>query len=245
VVGDETILSMDSLNTFLRYYGRFFTRLFKDGYEWPRDNIFLAFFMVIVPPGAAWLHDPTHVPDWAVIKITGWLYIALFGVYGIYHAIRTPWKLSLEAPRAEDNHALSFKETVQALAVEILDFVYARIKDVPAVPQQKLFPLGGDAVSMIREMGQASAARAAATKYESETLGIYKYKYSRRVAKVAKLLPAVGIEADWFQMHSPAPSSSEAIRAIGDHLMQVADLLPETDKCHTGSVLRPNRPQTG
>lgn len=89
----ESILDMDSQDTFFRYYGRFLGRLFKDGYEWPRDNILFAFFMVVVPPVAAWLRDPTHVPDWAVIETTGWIYLALFIVYAAYHVIRTPWKL--------------------------------------------------------------------------------------------------------------------------------------------------------
>jgi hypothetical protein len=95
-VDNESISSMDSQDTFAAYIGRFLGRLLKDSYEWPRDNILLAFFMVAVPPAAVWLRDPTHIPDWVVIKTAGWLYLALFLVYAIYHVIRTPWKLDVD-----------------------------------------------------------------------------------------------------------------------------------------------------
>jgi len=87
---------MDNDDTFLGYCGRFFSRLFKDGYEWPRDNIFLAFVMAAVPAVGAWLRDPSHTPDWPTIKTAGWLYLAIFVIYAIYHVIRTPWKLDVD-----------------------------------------------------------------------------------------------------------------------------------------------------
>ena len=191
-VDGESIFNMNSQNTLFMYYGRFFARLFKDGYEWPRDNILLAFFMVVVPPAAAWLHDPTHVPDWAVIKIAGWLYLTLFGIYGIYHVIRTPWKLSLEAPKMKDRPALSFGETVQSLAVEILDFIYARTKESPPAPGYTPISFGVDPMASMQEMGRTSAIQAACHKYEWDTLGIYKYKYSGRVEAVIETLPSTG-----------------------------------------------------
>jgi hypothetical protein len=95
----ESILGMDKRDSFFTYYGRFLGRLLRDGYEWPRDNILFAFFMVVAPAVAAWLRDPTHVPDWVVMKTTGWFYVALFVVYAIYHAIRTPWKLDIDRSR--------------------------------------------------------------------------------------------------------------------------------------------------
>jgi hypothetical protein len=108
---------MNSQDTFSGYYRRFFGRLLKDGYEWPRDNIFIAFSMVIVPPAAVWLRDPAHVPDWPTIKIAGWLYLALFTVYAIYHIIRTPWKLDKE--RVNKIIALEDKLSHQATMDEI------------------------------------------------------------------------------------------------------------------------------
>jgi len=100
---------MDSQRTFLGYYWRFFARFFKDGYEWPRDNILFAFFMVVVPAVAAWLRDPTHVPDWVVIKTAGWIYLALFAAYAIYLGIRTPWKL--DADRAKKLASVTTSES--------------------------------------------------------------------------------------------------------------------------------------
>jgi hypothetical protein len=93
---------MRDKSTFSGYYGRFFGRLRRDAWEWPRDNIFLAFAMVVVPPVAVWLRDPTHAPDWAVIKVTGWIYLSILIAYLIVHAARTPWKLD-----ADQSDALS------------------------------------------------------------------------------------------------------------------------------------------
>ena len=80
------------LKGFLRYYGRFFGTLIKDGYEWPRDNLGFALLMLVVPPVAAWLRDPSHEPDWFVLKTSAWIYLAVFIVYVVIHTIRTPWK---------------------------------------------------------------------------------------------------------------------------------------------------------
>ena len=87
---------MEYLPTFWNYYRRLLVRLAKDATPWARDNILLAFLMVVVPAVAAWSRDPAHVPDWAVIKTTGGIYLILFVVYLIYHGFRSPWKLDID-----------------------------------------------------------------------------------------------------------------------------------------------------
>lgn len=91
---------MGEESTLRAYLRRYLGRFWKDAWEWPRDNIFFAFAMVVVPPVAAWLCDPTHVPDWAVIKTAGWIYLAVLVAYAICHLARTAWKL--DSDRAEE-----------------------------------------------------------------------------------------------------------------------------------------------
>jgi len=206
----------------------------KDSTPWARDNILFAGGMVFLPVIAVWIHDRNHSIDWDIVKTTFWLYLGAFGLYAAWHAVRTPWKLSLDAPASEGQPTPDFKTEIHDLAVEILDFVYARIKDAPPKPDYTpSFGADVDVAAIYREMGQKAAWQAVFDKYESETLGIYKYKYSRRVAILIKSLPGAGIDAGWLQEHGATPLNSDSIRAVGDYLMQAADLLLKPENRNT------------
>jgi hypothetical protein len=58
----------------------------------------------------ACLHD-----IWAVIKTTGWIYLALLAAYAIYHTIRTPWKLDKDRAGALANATTSRDELAKKL----------------------------------------------------------------------------------------------------------------------------------
>jgi hypothetical protein len=126
---------------------------------------------------------------------------------------------------------ISPQEEIRTLAESIMDFVYKRAENAPSVPSWQ--PFFGDTQEMLKESSRASERITASMKYESETLEMYKYKYSRRVAKAIELLPAIGMSAEFLEKSGVAPSSSGAVKTIGEHLIQVADLIQKTDKSTT------------
>ncbi len=84
-------------------------------------------------------------------------------------------------------------------------------------------------MASMQEMGRTSAIQAACHKYESDTLGIYKYKYSGRVEAVIETLPSTGISAEFLQKHGTTPSTSEVIKVVGNHLMEISKIIYEQE----------------
>jgi len=225
----ETIPLMKAAG-FFRYYRRFGIEFGTQIYESWKAELRSTLAISAIAFLLSYSYDSSAK---AAFTLTMKAALIWLGAWAIYHLVRTPWKLSQKSdpePRAE---AATFKETTHKLAMEMLDFVYARVKEAPPPPSQKLFPYGGDTLSMIREMGERHETQTASNKYESETLGIYNYKYSRQVGAIIKALPTMGISADFLQKYGIAPSNSETIKAIGDHLMQVADLITEPESRDT------------
>ncbi|MGD0734969.1 MAG: hypothetical protein ABR976_07465 [Terracidiphilus sp.] len=100
---------MDNPNTCFDYYSRFFKKFFEDFVQWPWDNIFVAGVAALAPAIVLYLQHPDRLPDREPLKITLWVYLALFGLYILFHIIRVPWKIDKE--RSE---ALSKMETENA-----------------------------------------------------------------------------------------------------------------------------------
>jgi hypothetical protein len=170
-----------------------------------------------------------------------WALRATFGlaVFCLFWACFLAWRdkekevqqLKAELEAKVRSSRPSPKEEIHALAVSILDFLYKRTQNAPPVPDWQ--PFFGDAQTMLLESSRASQQRTASMKYEMETVEIYKYKYSRQVAGIVKALPTMDISDTVLGEQGAAPFNSGAIKAIGDHLMQVADLIQEMDKGDT------------
>jgi hypothetical protein len=210
------------METFYGYYRRVLTRIGRDAYEWARDNVLVAGCIAVIPPIAAYLQDSSHGLDWSVLRTTIWLYGGVLLVYVGYHAIRAPWKLNQEPPPP----ALSPKEIIHRLSVDLLDFIYARNKDAP--PQSDYAPTYiGSTTDMMRRIQDSISAQTAFKKYESETLGIYRYKYARRSHRALKLLKDRGISNDFLNEHVVNPTSAETIKLIGHILLEIAESLDD------------------
>jgi hypothetical protein len=108
---------MENQPTFCGYYRRFCMRLAKDATPWARDNIGFAGTMFLLPIIAVYIHDRGHEIDWELVKTTLWFYLCAFGVYVIYHAIRTPWKLDLE----RKNYLLELQAKSISLTAQVAD----------------------------------------------------------------------------------------------------------------------------
>ncbi len=79
------------------YWKRFLARLWRDSEPWARDNLIWAIFMLIAPPIAVWLREPSHEIDWTLVRTTLWIYVVVFGVYFLVHMARTARKLDFES----------------------------------------------------------------------------------------------------------------------------------------------------
>jgi hypothetical protein len=75
------------------YWKRYFSCLWREAQPWARDNIVWAVIVLIVPPLAVCLRDPSHEIDWAMVRTALWLYAIALGVYLLFHLVRTVSKV--------------------------------------------------------------------------------------------------------------------------------------------------------
>jgi hypothetical protein len=166
-------------------------------------------------------------------KSNGWAFQATLALAGfcLFWACFLAWRdkekevqqLKAELEAKVRPSKPSPKEEIRTLAVSILDFLYERTQNAPPVPGWQ--PFFGDTQEMLKQSSKASEQITASMRYESETLEIYKYRYSHHVAEVIKSLPSLGLSADFLEKSGSTPFSSGAVKAVGDHLLQVADLI--------------------
>ncbi|MEO7029976.1 MAG: hypothetical protein ABI147_11300 [Acidobacteriaceae bacterium] len=143
-------------------------------------------------------------------------------VWAMYHLIRTPWKLSLTGN--ERVSSLSFKAEALAVSTSILDFYYERSQSEPTLS-------AGDYSSgsqLLQSLRQSQAEHAARDAYRSETLGIYAYKFSRKVMEMVSILKRMGL-ADEVTLSAVGenPENVEAVKIIGEHLAELGERIVE------------------
>jgi hypothetical protein len=212
------------METFEGYYWRVLTRIGKDAYAWARDNVLVAGCIAVIPPIAAYIKDRSHGLDWPVLQTTVWLYGVVFLVYVGYHAIRAPWKLNQEPIAALP--VLSLKDTTHGLSVEILDFIYARNKDAP--PQSEYVPtFVSDPMDTMQRIQASLSSQAAFKKYEYETLGIFRYRYAKKIHQTLKCLKDRNVSNDFLNQHAVSPNSGETIKLVGHLLLEIAEHLDD------------------
>lgn len=215
-------LSVVNTESFFKYYGRFLARLRKDATPWARDNIGFAALMLVAPPLAVYLRDPSHPIDWGLVKTTLWIYLVALGIYVGYHAVRTPWKLSLEPAKPP---TVGLDVSIRELAESVLDFIYERVKHAPLQPQSPYTSILAFSVLDPKDQSDYSQAHAAFNKYERETLDVYGYKFARRVVAAVTELRKLRESKSEMQTIWGNPKSSEEIKQIGASLMKAADKL--------------------
>ena len=114
------------------YWKRYLHRLVRDAVPWARDNLIWAIFMLIAPPIAVWLREPSHEIDWTLARTTLWIYAVVFGVYLLVHMARTAWKLDIESQKnlSVSQGKIAELEAIPAqIALAIHDVVMHRTGD--------------------------------------------------------------------------------------------------------------------
>ena len=224
--------------TFRAYYGRFFRRLVKDAIPWARDNIGFAGFMLFAPLVVVYFYDRNHAIDWELVETTLWTYSVTLGVYLAYHFARTPWKLDAERSqdlqRARDDEAASQARIVESmrkpdprgealeLSKSILDFVYERTQNAPAAPTPA-FGFIGEPKAWLTEMQVVSQQKDACGRYESDTLGMYGYRFMRQVTGLVGALKHMGLSDEALDAVVDNPQTSAHVKIIGRCLGELAD----------------------
>jgi hypothetical protein len=209
------------------YYKRFLYHFLKNATSWARDNIIFALLVVVLSPVIAYLRDSSHKLDWLLIWETMRVYVLCLAVYVAIHLIRTAWKLDVERAGEIDtanakitrlgeqiktitNEPTDRPSKVRALSQEILGFARERIPDEPR--QTVTSP-------QVENSAEWDRPRI----YELQTLGIYRYKFERRVESILEDFSRDGIKADDF---TPVwhPHNWEQIMEVSAALSKMADI---------------------
>jgi hypothetical protein len=69
----------------------------------------------------------------------------------------------------------------------------------------------------------------AAKRYELDTVGIYRYKFGKRVQDTAKYLDSKGLSDDTLNVLITDPQSSEHLKMIGERLRILTERLADSD----------------
>ncbi len=87
--------------------------------------------------------------------------------------------------------------------------------------------VGGNPAEMMRRFAESDANTQAHLKFDADTLGIYGYKFSRRVVTTIKRLKEAGIADEVMEGHWEAPANPATIKVIGEHLEKMADTVSD------------------
>jgi hypothetical protein len=229
----ETVRPFSSVSepdSFRAYYRRFWGRLRKDAAPWARDNIAFAGFMFLAPTVAVYIHDRNHSIDWDLIRTTLWIYLGALTIYLGYHAIRTPWKLSLEEVNVRP--AITFGAEVYELAEAISEFAFERSENAPEMPRFGSF----NETNSLQGVGDMYARMAACNKWDSDTLGIYEYKFRRKIITVIRKLEDTRVIREGSDEFWSKPKNCTHIQLIGKTLADFADLIPEPENRITKTI---------
>lgn len=214
--------------SFGQYCIRVAKRLITHAAPWARDNIAFGVLVLVIPPLLVYSRDHSHPIDWMMLGATLRLYALCLGVYVVFHLVRAVWKLDAEnkAELLALNSQLEKLQSVpndlgaraHALSTDILDFIYARLKDAPK-HRGKFFASSNS----FDEFSEIIARNTEVRNFEKDTLGIYSYKFSRNVSSIVQEFANVGIVAADMDGVWTQPANSEAIQRIGHVLAQMAD----------------------
>jgi len=235
--------SMSAPQSFRYYYWQFLKEFAVDATPWARDNMILAGTMAVIPGIAVYWVDRSHSVDWPVIKTTLWLYGGALLIYLGIHMVRTPWKLNrrhiAEIQEAKDRETVLLKQIEEltpkqsirqqtfSLAESVLNFAYQRSSGAPHPPAWTPFLIGGeDPLAMLRRSAKESHLRAEASRYQTQTLGMYEYQFARKVVALLTRLKDTDVDVVHLPGFWTSPASNEQIILIGHSLMQIADQLP-------------------
>lgn len=223
--------------SFADYYRRFFRVLGRELWTtwrteaWP--SVLLALATYFLTRGDD--HNAWHTFVYAGVA-AGLYWVA----WGIYHLIRTPWKLSCEA---QPIPVATVQQRVLQTSQTVMEFIFAREQSAPQLTTHvPRFPgLGNDAeyIEAMERSGREFAARSA---YEDSTLEIYDSRYRRDVLEAVALVKSQGIDCGELEEYvtglqresEPTYAGisippSDYIKRIGKQLGDAADKLPKDE----------------
>jgi hypothetical protein len=156
--------------------------------------------------------DDVRGSVWSLV----WPYLGLLFALFFWHLLRAPYKLSLidaNLPRAT-----TFKAELYELAEAVSKFAFERSENAPAQPV--LFSFGSNPMQSLAE---SNAKMEACRKWDEGTLGMYEYRFSRKVVtaveKLSTMNPALPAPDDFWQH----PKNCNSIKAIGKMLANLGD----------------------
>jgi hypothetical protein len=192
---------------------------------------------IAVPPIIVFLRHHKRAIDWQMVIAGLCLYAIAFVMYFLIHVVRTAKKLdaALLADLAAAHATIeeltpkpNLHGDTQNLSTAILDFFFERAKAAPPQPVNRTKYLGGDFMQQVREYDEWSAQRGAHTAYETETLQIYDYRFSRDVRRIVERFRAAGLTDEAMEPFWETPGVAQNIRAVGERLRKLTEEAPES-----------------
>src|ERR1039458_1666496 len=106
---------VDALEPLDPYYTRFRKRFLADAAPWARDNILWGVVVLVVPPIAAFLHNP-HTPiDWTLLKNSLVLYTFALAAYSLAYLSLTAERLDADRQAREQLLNIAVAEREQTI----------------------------------------------------------------------------------------------------------------------------------
>lgn len=180
----------------------------------------------------------THRVDtsaWAALRLTLKSSLWLVGFWGIWHLVRTPWKLSLQV----DNSEPSIDVEADRLSTEILDFIYERMRSEPAMPSmmESYLPIGQDSKEWWDAHKERQHKIELVKTYEQDTRGMFEYKFRKRTLRTLSCLRKLHIFSDPLEEYL-APFAawlfpySTVIKYIGESVGRLGERASQTLNNH-------------
>ncbi len=226
---DRSSSHREQLKSFLSYYRRFGTEFVAQIWQVWRREVASTLVIALIIFLLSYYDSNAKTALQATAEACG---IYLF-VWAAYHLVRTPWKLSLAPAVPDAKSAISFRSGLLNLSIEVLNFIYERQKAAPERPVQEFVFARDDGSKWLEDMLQFSNKSAAVKKFDSDTAGIYSYRFKRRVQQAAERLKEIGFPEEMLADLIRAPENwmapySETIKQIGTDIGELADQLDES-----------------
>ncbi len=218
------------------YYKKIFGVVWKDfktatGEQMIGAFLAVAIFFFQIYLGVVHRAD-VRASSWAI----AWPYLLLLTALFFWHLVRAPWKLDVErantiAASQTQLIALTDKPDLRnealKLSKEIMDFAYERSQNAPALTASR-FVGYEDTANWLQEMDKFSREQQTLKNYEKDTLGMYDYRFKRRVAAILSAFKEKGLSDEWLDgwvddMARWLVPYSDRAKDIGTILGQLAD----------------------
>lgn len=208
-----------------------------EDWKWARDTVMIPLAILI---GSSlyyiWKYGSGARFDWRPIKSTVIMSVLTLIVYAFLKSVIIAWEIDNE--RLEELETakkkieeLTKRPNLQSDAIDlstmILDFFFERANAAPPPPINRTMFVGVDFAQQMREHDEWFAQQAACTDYDTKTLQIYSYRFSRNVKKIIDSLRRVGLEDSAMERVWETPGIVPNIRIVGERLASLAERIRE------------------